>query len=92
MTELSILTKPIKNLKLAPIYFPASRLLLAQVRAIQIRRQKRLTTEVEKLQSATGHKNKLRSQHNPLRQNSCRLKFLKKIKFEIRDENVYKVF
>ena len=28
----------------------------------------------------------------PLRQNSCRLKFLKKIKFEIRDENVYKVF
>jgi len=30
--------------------------------------------------------------HTPLRQNSCRLKFLKKIKFEIRDENVYKVF
>ena len=28
----------------------------------------------------------------PLRQNSCRLKFLKKIKFELRDENVYKVF
>jgi hypothetical protein len=28
----------------------------------------------------------------PPRQNSCRLKFLKKIKFEIRDENVYKVF
>ena len=28
----------------------------------------------------------------PLRQNSCRLKFLKKIKFEIRDENLYKVF
>ena len=29
---------------------------------------------------------------SPLRQNSCRLKFLKKIKFEIRDENLYKVF
>ncbi len=30
--------------------------------------------------------------YSPLRQNSCRLKFLKKIKFEIRDENLYKVF
>jgi TIR domain len=29
---------------------------------------------------------------SPLSQNSCRLKFLKKIKFEIRYENVYKVF
>jgi type I restriction enzyme M protein len=28
----------------------------------------------------------------PLRQNSCRLKFLEKIKFEIRDENLYKIF
>jgi len=28
----------------------------------------------------------------PPRQNSCRLKFLKKIEFEIRDENLYKVF
>jgi hypothetical protein len=28
----------------------------------------------------------------PPRQTSCRLKFLKKIKFEIRDETVYKVF
>jgi probable HAF family extracellular repeat protein len=28
----------------------------------------------------------------PPRQNSCRLKFLKKIKFEISDENLYKVF
>jgi len=33
-----------------------------------------------------------RGDWTPLRQNSCRLKFLKKIKFEIRDENVYKVF
>jgi hypothetical protein len=28
----------------------------------------------------------------PLRQNSCRLKFLEKIKFEISDEKIYKVF
>ncbi|QWF72079.1 DNRLRE domain-containing protein [Methylomonas paludis] len=28
----------------------------------------------------------------PPRQTSCRLKFLKPIKFEIRDENIYKVF
>ena len=28
----------------------------------------------------------------PLSQNSCRLKFFKKNKFEIRDENKYKVF
>jgi len=28
----------------------------------------------------------------PLRQNSCRLKFLNKIKFEIRDEILYKVY
>jgi hypothetical protein len=28
----------------------------------------------------------------PLRQNSCRLKFLEKIKFEIRNEKIYKVF
>lgn len=30
--------------------------------------------------------------HIPLSQNSCRLKFFKKNKFEIRDENKYKVF
>ncbi len=29
---------------------------------------------------------------NPPRQNSCRLKFLNKIKFEIRNENLYKAF
>jgi len=30
--------------------------------------------------------------HSPLRQNSCRLKFLEKIKIEISDEKIYKVF
>lgn len=29
---------------------------------------------------------------DPPRQNSCRLKFLNKIKFEIRNENLYKAF
>jgi hypothetical protein len=29
---------------------------------------------------------------SPLLQTSCRLKFLKKIKFEIKDEIIYKVF
>ena len=29
---------------------------------------------------------------SPLRQNRCRLKFLEKIKFEIRNEKIYQVF